>query len=1355
MRETPAVLKRLVRGLWRWSVRLGAGAIIGMALLVGLFRVLLPLTPAYHAQIERWAGEALDVRVVLNEVDARWPLLGGPELVFSDATLWSPDGQALLLSAERGAVALDLFALVSQLALKPGRVLLEGVVIDVAYRSDKGGWQVLGRPLVRAPAAPAPARRAREVLPRGTLDLQDATIVVEDDRLATQAVSRVTGVDLTYEYRRGALKVDGTLQPAGPASRLDFSMQGDGLRDGEIPSWQYFVDARSIDLTALTGVPVRAVGGLAGRGDMRLWTAIRNGRLQQGTLDVALEGLTLEPADGAGASPATVAYDEFSGHFDLSVDEAGGWTLRGERIGVARDGRHWPETSLTVAVAEHGLTSIKADHLRLDDLAPLAPLAAAAEMPGSNLAVTLLQTLPSGDLSRLRVDRSADGALKASVRVQALAVRGAARGAGVSGLSGTLRMARDSATLELDAPSLVFHQPALFPAALPAMAVNGSIEWRRQDGRHQFRSMQLDIVAPALRASSSLELQIPIPGPAAAPEQESGPWLELQTRIRDVDAALLSAYVPAQLLPHSVASWLQKALVAGRIPEATASFVGPIKAFPFEQNEGRFEAWARVEDIEFDYARGWPRAVGLGGEVSFTNARMVGEGTDGSTLGNALRALDVEIADLREGVIRLRSRTAGSVPAVIGYLRGTPYAANVELVDASAGDGEVVLDLTLPLRKLEDTRLAAALELDGGRLALKGMPAALEEIAGQLRFDTNNGLQGNAIAARFLDEPVQIDVTAEKDEAGQLLASRLELVGAYDLGALLERLNPAFTDIAEGASDVRATVRLRPGSERLGEVELASDLSGTALKLPSPLEKPAAGRLDTMLRVRASPDGGAFVALDAGLRVRARARVGKPQPQGTPGVTSAAVALGGSAPGPLPEGAIRVDGRTGLLDVDGWIGLAARALVPGTAPSAPAGTTVADARPAGPEPIPSAAGLPRVDLALEVDEALVAGQRLRRLSLASDQDRNVWGLRVVGDGIAGSLFLPAGPHDAFVARFEQLHLPGAWPATESARGGGQADSDGEATAMAASSAQLDPRRLPTLVARVDDFAWGDLQLGRVEVELQSGPTGVSLPRLLAQAPTFSIEGTGDWTIGSDGEHRSGLELTLRTSDLLTTLEQLDFEGTLSAEEASLQAALNWAGPPSSTLDERLSGRVSVAIGPGQLMNVRPGAGKIFGLMSVAALPRRLELDFRDVFEKGLGFDQITGSFVIDRGQAYTDDLTLLGQTADVTIVGRTGLLTRDYDQTAVVSANVGTTLPIAGALAGGPVVGAALLIFSEIMKEPLKELSRTQYHITGPWDDPSVERVALPNATQREVGNGSGAAITSPPSASGDVLGRD
>jgi len=133
---------------------------------------------------------------------------------------------------------------------------------------------------------------------------------------------------------------------------------------------------------------------------------------------------------------------------------------------------------------------------------------------------------------------------------------------------------------------------------------------------------------------------------------------------------------------------------------------------------------------------------------------------------------------------------------------------------------------------------------------------------------------------------------------------------------------------------------------------------------------------------------------------------------------------------------------------------------------------------------------------------------------------------------------------------------------------------------------------------------------------------------------------------------------------------------------------------------------------------------MLGLISVVELPRRLSLDFRDVTEEGLTFDTVQGDFEIRAGSAYTQNLLLKGATVDIGVVGRTGLAAQDYEQTVVVSGSPSGPITVAGALAGGPVGAAGALLFSQLFKGQLQGLARIYYRVTGPWSNPTVERIS-------------------------------
>jgi uncharacterized protein YhdP len=268
----------------------------------------------------------------------------------------------------------------------------------------------------------------------------------------------------------------------------------------------------------------------------------------------------------------------------------------------------------------------------------------------------------------------------------------------------------------------------------------------------------------------------------------------------------------------------------------------------------------------------------------------------------------------------------------------------------------------------------------------------------------------------------------------------------------------------------------------------------------------------------------------------------------------------------------------------------------------------------------------------------------------------------------------------------------------------------------------DPRNIPNLEVHVGNLRVGTRSLGVFDLKATRVPQGIRFENASIHGASAHAEGQGEWLVTPEGQ-RSSLKATVTSDDVAATMRALNYSDMIEAKHGELQGDLSWSGGFDMNMLDRAVGTISVHAETGQLLAVQPGAGRVLGLFSVAALPRRLALDFKDLTEKGLAFDSVKGDFELREGNAFTSNLLLRGPAAEIGIAGRTGLATRDYDQTAVVTGNLGASLPVAGALAGGPAVGAALLLFSQVFKEPLKGITRGYYRITGPWDNPTVERV--------------------------------
>jgi uncharacterized protein YhdP len=237
--------------------------------------------------------------------------------------------------------------------------------------------------------------------------------------------------------------------------------------------------------------------------------------------------------------------------------------------------------------------------------------------------------------------------------------------------------------------------------------------------------------------------------------------------------------------------------------------------------------------------------------------------------------------------------------------------------------------------------------------------------------------------------------------------------------------------------------------------------------------------------------------------------------------------------------------------------------------------------------------------------------------------------------------------------------------------------------------------------------------------------GIGLKQLSVTATDFTANAKGEWRGKDAGSSR--IEGTLVSTDVGGTLKQLGYAAVIEAKTGKMDFDMSWIGAPTAEALSLATGHVEVALDKGQIAGLNPGAGRVVGLASVAALPRRLALDFSDLTDKGFAFDTVRGNFDLHDGSAFTDNVLVKGPAAEIGLIGRVGLKNKDYDQTAVVTGNVSSSLPLA-AFAGGPVIGAAVLVFTQVFKQPLRGLARGYYRITGNWDNPTIERIKSADA---------------------------
>jgi uncharacterized protein (TIGR02099 family) len=1278
-------LSGVIRIFWRIAAGVFAVVVILLAVAIGLARLALVQLPEYRGQIEARVSEELGWPLRIAEIDAR---LGwrGPEFRFVDARVLTQDGTRTLIRASRGSLVFSSLALLRG-EFQPASISLAGISLRVE-RNAEGLWHLSGKdgPLLGS----AGAGEGTAALPRLS-ELRQSRLRLEDVQLELEDFARGIGPWLFQLDELELELADATLQVAA-AGRLprqlgrgvSFSLRVDGQDERGVPrDWSAGISVDGLDLPAVGATLQRADrfphAGLVD-GDVLLLSDA--GGLARIAGELNARDLQLPTRSEADTAPEQDGYELLRAAFEWSRRERG-WEARLRDLEVMRDGRHWGSPAASLLYELDGSVrriEARAEQLYLEDLLPAAgwlPPAARAIVAELQPAgrITGLEThldLPAGEGQQPDVFMSA--------RFEQLSFAPRGRAPGVTMLSGRLDGDTYGGTVELDGAGSVVDMPWLFRAPIALDVGSVAAAWRRDEaGIHlDFPAIELGQGGTAVNARARLDV----------PADGSSPRLDLEGQARTDSLAAAPAYLPTGIMPPTVVAWLDRALLAGRVENASFELRGPTRAFPFRGDEGRFVAELDVAEGVLNFDPGWPDATGLDATVRFENEGLLAEVRSANLLGLAAGPARVSIPELRQGELEIVGEARGGLAqlrefALAAELLERAVGPGLRPATISAGRASADVRLSLPLRTLAETRARVDLRITNGAVSYAVLGEPVRGIDGLIRID-NTRVEGADIRGTIAGFPVTAQVSTGDDGA-----VRIDGGGPIDVPALSRVLRLPLERWATGQSDWQGHLLFPPpGVERPIAAEIHSSLEGVHIDLPEPLGKVADAPLGLRVSGRFPP--GELVdfefELDAALRILGRLDHSGPELE----LLEVPGAVEGGPPGLVFNGAVAT------VDAGAWLALARE---------------------------PGGAGVRLQDLVaggrLLVREIRAPMLKLGDALVELSRTEEAWRLRLEADNAAGTALVPFLLYgdEPLTARLDRLWL------------GHRAEEPGQASAREAPWF-VHPALVPPLDLEIDDVRLGNVRIGSVSARILHEGDGFELIGLEGVGESFMFQAEGRSRL-SDTVDESRLALSIRSDNVGATLGYLGFRRSMEAREADVQLDTSWQGGLRSDWLAAIDGTASIEIGPGKLVGVEPGAGRVLGLLSIQALPRRLALDFKDVFGEGTAFDSIRGSFRIIGGDAYTDNFVMRGPSADVVVFGRAGLVARDYDQTAVIGADIGRTVPVAGAVVGGPAVGAALLLLSEVLRKPLQ--AQVTYRLTGPWDNPVVERIGAGQAPARPV----------------------
>jgi uncharacterized protein YhdP len=271
-----------------------------------------------------------------------------------------------------------------------------------------------------------------------------------------------------------------------------------------------------------------------------------------------------------------------------------------------------------------------------------------------------------------------------------------------------------------------------------------------------------------------------------------------------------------------------------------------------------------------------------------------------------------------------------------------------------------------------------------------------------------------------------------------------------------------------------------------------------------------------------------------------------------------------------------------------------------------------------------------------------------------------------------------------------------------------------------------PVTIPVIDVAIDQFTYHGKPLGRVELHASQTEKEILLDHFRLSSPEGVLAVNGKWDISAAQTHAV---VKLQLNDVGGMLAHNGFPNSVKNGSGTLEGDLVWPGGPDDLMLRNLDGQLNLKLAKGQFLQLDPGAGKLLSVLSLQSLPKRITLDFTDVFSKGFEFDSIVGAAQVRKGVLSTNDLKIKGSAAEVSLNGQVDLNRETQTLRVRVSPTIGDSVSLLALAAVSPVVGAGVFLANKILRDPLDKLVSFEYNVTGSWADPLVEKVGKVKAS--------------------------
>ncbi|MES2537425.1 MAG: YhdP family protein [Pseudomonadota bacterium] len=1332
--------------------------------------VVLPNIDMYKAEVEQLATRAIGRPVSIGTIHASWRALN-PHLSLNNVVIRNKEGEPALSLPQVSATLSWWSVVVADLRLhtlevsrpdldierdKDGKFFVAGILLDSGKNTDGKGldWVLSQREIV----------------------VRDGWIRWNDDkRGAPELVLNGVNFVLHNRWRRHQMGLR-AIPPAEFAApidvRADFHHPAFSQKISDFTQWTgaMYADWRQSDLAVWKTYFDYPVEVQQGKGSVRAWLEFDRAKITDFTADLTLSNvstrlrkdlqlLNLVHVNGrvsARADFARAKEDESNSGIPSHAIELTDFSLE------TTDGLKLPtttisETYVAATPTELETTEIKASALDLHTLADFIehlPLTAvqhklladfsprgllknfAARWKGPYPGMSAYDV--KGDFTGLSMNAQAPRPAQAK-NGMAPAQAAAPGVPGFENLSGSVAASDKGGTISLASDKLTLRVPGyLADPVLPFDQLNMRAKWDLQDKKNLLVQIDsMDFAREGLVGSLSGKHSRVL----GAPGDKARDTIDLSAKILELDVKTIARYLPLNT-PDSLRDWLTGALKEGRARDVALLIKGDLAQFPFrsvrvgDNPAGVFSVAGKIDNGRLNFAPGhfakdgkiplWPVIEEIKGSITLDRTRLEIKGESAKISGVALSNVTTTIPDLlsTDRLVDIAGNASGALQDFVRFTNDSPVAESIgHFTDdtKASGNARLALKLQLPLARLPDTKVQGTLQFANNDVTLQPDIPPLMQTGGELKF-FEKGFSLNQIKANFLGGPVTVSGGTERDGTTMIKADGSVTSEGLQKTFPTPAIKRLFQQVT-GGTRYTASINIR---NKRPEIIVESALQGITLNFPAPLRKAATESLPLKFELASVASNDASLLRDEmklALGTAIAARYSRQKNAGKNAEwTVVRGGIGVNVPAPQPDSGVIANVSLKSLNIDAWRNSVS--------------TIVGNDKPADTGPASNGLGIaqyiePEV-LAARATELIIMGKKLDNVVVGASHQGSVWQANIDSEQASGHVMWNESRSGRglgrVTARLASLIIP-------------QSEVTGVSDLL---EGKNESTQIPGLDIVAENFELFGKRLGQLELIANNAPGSGGrewrISKLSLVNDDAALKASGKW-ITREGVSVSSLTYGLDISNAGKLLERFGFAGVLRGGKGKMDGEVTWNGLPFSIDIPSLSGQLNLDIAAGQFLKVDPGAAKLLGVLSLQSLPRRLTLDFRDVFSEGFAFDGIVGTASIADGIIKTDNFKMRSVNAVVVMDGSANIARESQNLRVVVipEINVGAASVVYGLIVN-PVIGLGSFLAQLFLRDPLMRAFTVEYQITGPWKDPVITKLGSKTGT---VPNASGDPVSS------------